>query len=210
MAEEITNREHNGVGAVDLSRRPFRLVIAFVVLCVLLSSLACGYMYYYANYIPADKLSASMQEKRESDWHTLSGGAGLFDVRLAFLRHLSTPSKVNRNCFTASVTILRPDTLNSPTIQNLDWNTVDPVPAIDSIVVTCKETGLRAAMRQAAGDAQQRHSFHTDALCLARKHKEITIEFVATMLDTAHQPLATDTFAIDLVRWEDRNWLGLE
>ena len=184
--------------------RPAHILLIGAMAPVLLG---CGYMWYHAYYIPADSLSLSNREKRMVFVHRLSGHSGLFNVLLDFARPRSYDGENNRECFVASVCVLQSDSARPAVLENRDWGSVDPVPLIDSIVVTCRSTGLREVL---TSGRPARSWFSTGTLCLQRENKNIRVEFVATLRGTAHLPLATDTFAIDLVRWESRNWWGNE
>lgn len=186
------------------------------LLCLAALFASCGYLYYYAYYIIPEDMSLPETERRWRSEHRVTGKTGLFDVSVSF-RLPSVPNKEtedslgrNRECFVAYIRVYDKDSSRPAVLNGRDWSEINPVPAVDSIVVFSQSGGLREVLTGGEEGDNWKAWTSSPRLCLGRRQKEINITFVATLRDIGDHPLATDSFSIDLVRRENRNWLGLE
>jgi hypothetical protein len=170
-------------------------------------SSACGYIWYYAYYIPADRQYKTQYERQESFWK-LADPDGLFDVIVLFQR---TPERGNRDCFAGQILVneLGPD--GQPLVDTASSMRLREVPSTESVTISCESSGLREVLRVQPDKRGNTWTwFKSERICLSRKHKRISIEFEVSLSNEQGEVITSDLFHIEAVRWEARNWLGQE
>lgn len=181
-------------------------VLVFAVI-LLAQACGCGYYAYRAYYLPEGTLSLRYEEKRKVGWLELTGSKVGTKTLLYFARPYYPD---NRECFAASVEVLSAQRVIE-SFQGEGPAEESAYPTVDSVVITCRQTQLIAVLETSHSHVDTLgYEFESDSICLPRKHKYITVQYTVRWLSKSGQLLFYDQFEQELVRWEDRDWLGLQ
>jgi len=176
--------------------------------CILLFLTGCGYYSYHAYYIPHDKLAFDRREKLNLEWLRWPDEVCGKEVLLFFSR---PHERGNRECFSATV-LLASDTAE----QASGWSRGDASHGwqeviMDTIMVRCTSAGLSESLPlHMVYSDEHLVRYESARICLSRKHEAIQLVLTAKVVGEYEEVLNRQVFTAELVRWEDRNWLGLE
>jgi len=176
------------------------LIIGFV----LIVSFGCGYLSYKAYYTPeyviAQGKNAIMDEPYFMFPHKLCN----YDVDVSVW---PIWEKDIRECFKVNVSIGNFTEID----KSVDLKVSNFNISIDSVTVTSQSKGTIWTLPHISTNIYNGIThLYFGRLCLKRKHNKILVRFHATIKSDECEQGESHTYEMELVRWENRNWLGLE
>jgi hypothetical protein len=118
--------------------------------------------------------------------------------------------KPGSECYDATVNIFWNSNEADSTVSKEDRN-VAATAVVDSMIITYKSSGLSETMPVRLTHEDLNNTIYkSDSICFSRKHKRILLHFQVRIIANDGSSLASENYELELVRWEKRNWLGLE
>ncbi|RKX26972.1 MAG: hypothetical protein DRP45_02140 [Candidatus Zixiibacteriota bacterium] len=186
---------------------PNSILALLIFLIAMIANSGCGYFLYRAYYAPDHVCAKGKKAVKSHIFSAYPQRLGGRDVSLMFWPLWERDS---RDCFEIKVVVGGFERTGGTDDKMQAWLDTDRLPVIVDSVVVRSQSGN--AIWNLPCDSTSEISGQTylkfGRLCLKRKHNRIIVQFHARTEDAEGRQVESHIYLMELVRWEERNWLG--